>query len=284
MSEPSVCFLTLATPGHFAHYLPLYTYVLKKFHPDVEIDTVTTGELDRMTLEAFSAFGSKEVLPRIIPREMRLEGEANLWRFLISPKLPTCAYTLITDVDLLLFNNPVPWHLLRMGDGCFAGHRGPKHKPARPEIHGAGGWTGEFERTAGGFFLVKQEWYPKTVDARFGVRVELNTDVLHPTGWREMDEVMLSRIIKSSGMPMPTEKAFPPELRGIHLGDFKESMRHRWTSLNKMAKLLTNENCFAFRQLEADVVWQRMLSALRGDTELMQELQNVRTHCSARGM
>lgn len=279
----SMRFYTVATPGHYSHYLPLYVYCIKQFLPDWSIETVVTGEIDEATRKAFSVIGGKDVLPRVLDRDMKLEGEANLMRFLYFPQSPWAQYTMVTDADLLLFEDPLQWHVERLVDDTYAGHLGPKKRPWRPEIHGPDGWTGKFQRVAGGFFLATQYWFSKTCGARAEIRGLLDIGALHKTGWREMDEVMLARMIKSSGFKLPSTKGFPANLRGIHIGDFKRTMTHRWTSMEKMVQKLTNENCVRFREVEKTEEWKRMLKYLCGDEELVHEISNIRAHVALRG-
>jgi hypothetical protein len=192
-------------------------------------------------------------------------------------------YVLMVDADLLLFQDPLAWHLVNMDPkGCFAGHHGPYRKPYRPEVSNKG-WHGDFERVAGGFFLMSRQWFEQTKVAREKYCNLLYDGKLAP-GWREMDEVILARIIKESGLTVPKNKRFPAELRGVHLGDFRDDMTHRWTNMEKMQSKLTNENCLNFRTLEADNVWQELLKVLSHDVPLMRILGNVRSHLSKRGM
>jgi hypothetical protein len=191
---------------------------------------------------------------------------------------------LLTDADLLLTENPIPYMLAQIDERhCFSAHRGPKRKPFRPEISGPDGWRGDFERVAGGFVMVTPEWYERTRAARQKYMAQIEAGVFGD-GWRELDEVLLARIIKDSGLEMPQSKVFPSNLRGVHLGDMKASMTHRWQNLVKMSGILTSANCLRFREMEADPVWQELLRVLAPDTELMQVLANVRTHLAARGI
>lgn len=210
-------------------------------------------------------------------------SSTNTARFIhCDEELVKYANVLIVDIDLMLLSNPFQWHIVQMAatGKVFAGHRGPRHKPHRPEVCPA--WVGPFERVSGGFFCVTPEWYARTADQR---RMQLDDLQRGLTGsWRESDEVVLARIIKGAGMQMPQDKYFPTELRGVHLGDFREDMRHRWTNQIKMENKVTSDNCAGFMNMELDPAWQAMLEVLRKDDKMMQVLANCREYINKRGI
>jgi hypothetical protein len=212
-------------------------------------------------------------------------SSTNCIRFLMcEPELMTYAHILITDIDLLLFKDPFFWHmdLMEKTRACFAGHHGPWSKPYRPEIS-KDGWRGAFERIAGGFFCVEPRvWYPATVEARRRQTEDLVRGYIG--AWRESDEVMLCRIIKEAGFDVPEQRGFPLELRGVHLGDFKDSMRHRYTDMAKMVKKMSNENGREFLAIQNDHAWSDIEKVLRKDEKLATILDRVYNHCRERGL
>jgi hypothetical protein len=286
------CLMSVVTADHFQHYIPIYIYAIRKFVArDFDIRIYVRGQLDDATTEALDVLrnagiaNGKEFLVMDAAMDYPFTVSAtNTLRFLIHDKwLDRYWYTLITDIDLMLFKDPIPWHIIQMtASGLpFAGHHGPWHKPHRPEI--APAWTGNFERVAGGFFCVSPQWYEKTKRARYAYSYKLKREQIGH--FRESDEVTLANIIKDSGMPVPTQKGFPSDLRGLHFGDFKESMTHRWTDMAKMKTKLTDENCRAFLSAEADPVWRKMMTPLTSsDIELLQIFENVRIHIGQRGV
>lgn len=275
---------TLTSSDHYQHYLPLWAYCARKYvGRDIDIACcVVNGAADKETNAALHAAGFEDVCEVFTGGVFPACGY-NLMRFLTGDTTKGSDATLICDADLLLTENPFPWHLAQLdATHCFASHHGPRRKPYRPEVSGPEGWRGDWERTAGGFVLVTPEWYAKTLCVRKKYLEQLHAGALPE--FRELDEVILSRIIKESGMEVPQSKFFPPSLRGVHIGDFKDSMTHRWTNMAKMVGKLTTDNCVRFRELEADPVWQKMLRILGGDTTLMRELSNVRAHMASRGV
>lgn len=275
---------TLTSADHYQHYLPLWAYCAREYvGRDIDIACcVVNGSVDKETNAAMHAAGFEDVCEVFTGGTFPTCGY-NLMRFLIDGTNECPDATLICDADLLLLENPFPWHLAQVDDKhCFASHHGPRRKPYRPEVSGPDGWRGNWERTAGGFVLVTPEWYAKTMAVRKKYLDQLHAGALPE--FRELDEVILSRIIKESGMEVPQSKFFPPSLRGVHIGDFKDSMTHRWTDLTKMAGKLTLDNCLRFRELETDPVWQEMLRILSVDLVLTRELKNIRSHCVARGV
>lgn len=287
----SQCVMSVVTADHFQHYIPLFLRCMRRWGDGVDSQWYLRGKPDDMLLKAMDClteFGIAKEYDSIAYDSFSwmpdTESSTNLMRFLhcCEDKLTTqYGHTLIVDVDLLLFADPFPYHIKRMSESMqpFYGHHGPWKKPYRPEIN-KDGWTGDFERVAGGFFLATPQWYTLTAKARIDMIGDLNK--MQP--FRELDEVVLARIIKLSGMKVPQDKHFPAELRGVHLGDFKESMTHRWTSMAKMITKLTDDNCRHFVAIERDPCWQELLKILAGDTVLMQILENVRKHCRDRGL
>ena len=274
-------FLTVCTADHFQHYIPLFAYCLRKFAADIHI--FVRGELDEMTESALTCF--TPTTPYIFegvyldyPYDV---STTNCLRFLTdTPALREYDYVLILDIDLLLFTDPFPWMISELKGKCFMGHHGPYTKPKRP---GISPWHGNMERIAGGFFLVTKDWWEKTAGSREFFASTLKNSNLRLGTYRESDEVMLARIVKEAGMLVPESKYFPSELRGVHLGDFKASMSHRWTNIDKMVTKLSIENCFNYQRMANEDTWKKMIEALEGDGILMQILGNVGTHIQKRG-
>lgn len=280
-------FMSVVSADHFQHYISLYIMAIRTWSKDITVHIYVRGETDSITnrcmsvLTEYGILGNERLFVQTLENYPNHVSTTNCLRFLVTPD-DGWHEMIITDIDLLLFADPFPWHrgLSETSGQPFAGHHGPLHKPHRPEICSA--WQGSFERVAGGFFYVTPEWYEKTKEQRRYQEADLRDG--RNGAYRESDEVMLARIIKGSGMRVPTSKHFPLELRGIHLGDFKESMRHRWTSMAKMYGKLTDDNCRAFVALEKQEAWKEMLDILREDSILTQILANIRTHINERGI
>jgi hypothetical protein len=197
---------------------------------------------------------------------------------------------LFNDVDLLLFAPQlIDWHMLHMNSlgTCYAAHHGAWRRPHRPEICGKHGWRDKYERINGAFFFVTPEWFEKTSFVREKVLERINTATLSGSPrlygcYRESDEVMLCDILKESKLPIPKNKAFPPALRGIHLGDFKDSMTHRWLNQDKMAVKLTTDNCLEYRKMQKDPIWQGLLKIVCEDPKINIIFENLEKHLKTR--
>ena len=275
--------LTVCTADHFQHYIPMFLYCIRKWGKGVDTYIYVRGKLDDITKKALNTVKTDKdhiIEEAFLDYPFNVSTTNSLRFITIVPK--AYDYTLIVDVDLLIMQDPFPWHIEKiMNTGLpFAGHRGPYHKPHRPEI--APSWTGDFGRVAGGFFCVTRAWWALVLEQQALQSIELFRGRMGH--FREADEVMLGRIIRGSGLPAPTDKHFPTELRGVHLGDFKETMRHRWTSQAKMQSKLTNNNCYAYIELTRTPAWNEMVEILEEDMVLKQILQNVYIHIHERGL
>lgn len=287
---------TLVSSDWYQKFLPLYHYCAAKNLPDWTVRTFVRGAIDPAVCECYEIMagaGWKNIempIPDTLPPSGGVSGNqyaTNVCRWFLgwerfSDLEPDCV--LMTDADLLLFADPYVWHAVqaeRCG-GAYAGHRGPKKKPFRPEISSAG-WRGDYERVAGGFVFMTPRWFSLTAAAVEKYHKAMWSGSLPFQPFREMDEVILGRIIKASGMHTPPAGGgFPAELRGVHLGDFRPNMAHRWTNMVKMQGKLSASTCHAFRRLERDEPWRQMCALLGTDENIGTILTNLRTHISAR--
>ena len=154
----------------------------------------------------------------------------------------------IMDADFVMFQSAPThenWYMNRMRalKTCYFSTHGPWRKPDRFP----GGWKGDKERIAGGMVMITPEWMEKTAVERKILGGMLHSGFIGGQ-YREEDEVILCGLCKKMGLPMPVEKLFPAELRGIHLGDFKPSMRHRWTDTQKMKTRIFRPYVMQYRE------------------------------------
>lgn len=273
---------TTVTADHYQHYIPLFVYMCRTM-TGAAVTVDVRGKLDATTKEALSFFPGYNV---VINEDMYAgypdnPSTTNTLRFLGGPL--GFDRVMIMDVDLMIFEDPFPWHEQNLIDQTYCGHRGPQSKPYRPEVSQTG-WTGEFERVAGGFFMVTPKWYEMTQPGRDAARQALREGTIGH--YRESDEVTLARLIKGAGLSMPESKYFPLGLRGLHMGDFRENMRHRWSSPVKMQRKLSDSNAKKYRDLMLeDRIWVETAEVLRkADPDMKQVMQNIQTHLSQRGV
>lgn len=273
-------FMTVCSADHFQSYIPLYIAALRTWSKD-HVMIYLKGKLNNRVKSALGVIDDIYIIEEDCFKDYpNLKSTTNCLRFIINHG-SLFEYTIITDIDMLLFQNPWNWNInqIVVTETLFTGHHGPYHKPRRPEV--CPSWTGDFERVAGGMLCVSSNWYQRVQTAQKKYDGFLKSGTWG--NFREADEVMLARIIKESGMQVPQSKVLPTELRGLHLGDFKESMTHRWKDPIKMQKLLTPRNCSAYRTLSVTSEWQNMVSILQDD-KLNGILDNVNTYLESRGL
>lgn len=265
-----VCVTTLTTADYFQHYLPVFIYVLRKEYPEYDVKVFIKGKVDKISEKAYSVLRENKIKfdnPINIFKEYpELESTTNCLRFLIPESyFDSYNYIFIVDADLLFFRTQpllLTWYLKRMKEigSCYGGYHGPFKKPHRPHITPR--WEGKFERVSGGIFMVTQKWFEKTKNIRIKYRKKAEKGRLG--GYREIDEVMLARILKKADMPMPP-RGFWYMLRGVHLGDFKPEMEKRYKRNKKLKRLLYKECAEKFLDLESDPVWYKLIEILSQD-------------------
>lgn len=232
--------------GDYQHYIPFYLLSAKGWIKNVDVNFFLYDTIDDITLEAVGYLENSGIINKVKIKENcfknRKQEHANSLRFLVSEGIDDYDLTLITDIDFLVFDDPIHWHSEEMllTYRPFAGHHGARKHPLRKEIS-KDGWVGGFERTCGGMFAVNRKWYSMTHEARVYFIKHLDTEC----HYREYDEVMLSRMIKMIGYDVPHIKNFYRDIRLIHLGDFRTGMEHRYKNaekLNKRISVKTAEN------------------------------------------
>jgi hypothetical protein len=273
---------TFVSADWYQHFIPILLYSIGRYQPGVSAHTYLCGEPDAITVKALDLLGRRHSVLSLGAMPFKLKPRRYLYNCLrFIAEFETTIPVLMVDVDFILFDRDlVPWHARRMRElkTCFAAHHGPYKRPLRPQI-APHGWHKEFERVSGGFAYFTPEWYQRTREAR----AQLATWPLLGE-FRESDEVALCRILKASKLPVPLSKYFPPALRGIHLGDFRPDMKHRWTNMAKMTSKLTDDNCRQFLEMEKDQVWRSLCAVVEQDSAIRQILSNVRQHIRMRGI
>ena len=272
---------TITTADHYQHYLPMYIYVLRKECPDYFVRTFIRGEIDSINRQAFS-YLHKHIdfdmpIENVFTDYPHLPSTTNCLRFLLPVKMGRFEgeSVLFTDADLLLFRNDKvsleDWHkerMLQIGS-CYGGHRGPNRYPRRFNLPNWHGWAGQYERVAGGFFYATPEWFTRVKKMRKYFKKQVKAGIVG--GYREADEVMLAQIIKMSGLPMPGRypENFKRVLRGIHMGDFKKSMKKRYKSKTKMDKKVSPSIANKYIDMvNNDPVWKGLMEILCEDKEI----------------
>ena len=285
---------TFVTADKYQHYLPMYIYSLKRSYPQILVKTFIQGRIDSLNTKAFNYLHDQGLffdLPiENLFKDIKLrKSTANALRFLIPEQyFRSFDYLFITDADLLIFQTQpsmADWHIKRMISigSCFAGHHGPWKRKYRPEVNTAG-WKGDFERVSGGFFMATPKWFKKTKKARKKYRKLIENGKYDDT-YREADEVMIGRILKESKLPIPKMRKvenFNIDIRGIHYGDFKGTMKKRYKSPRKMRKVVTKWSCKEYLELLKDPIYQGLMDIMQEDHKLAKIFPLVENYCRRR--
>jgi len=279
---------TLVSADKFQHWLPLYIYVVRKEYPEYYLKTFITGKINPLVQKCMNYLRDSGVRfdepIRIFENIKLIESTANSLRFLVPPNFfKGMDYVIYTDADLLLFRNDptlLEWHIKRLKKmkTSYAGHHGPWKRKYRPEISKAG-WKGNFERVSAGFFMTTQQWYKDTKKARKHFIKVAEKGKLG--GFREFDEVMLGRITKLSGLPMPPF-GFCRKQRSFHGGDFKKQMKRRFKSRKKIKKKTAPQMVVKFQALNSDRIWKGLLQILDENNYIMEIIENARKRLERR--
>jgi len=269
---------TACTP-EYAWHLPLWAWSAKRLWPDVQLVATIVGTRDSPVLihDYLKALG---VVVGIEDSGFPcLPAMSACLRFIYN-YAPKADEVLITDADLVFLHEGL-WRYMNHKRGilCYGAFTGAKKKPRRPEI-APNGWVGDMKRLCGGFVLVTPEWYGRTQTAR-----EEWADRLRRGIWgtfRESDEVMLTRIITQSGLPLPDETQFIKVMRGLHVGDFRPNMAHRWGHPKRIRKWFPDESANAAQELLKDNGFLHALEIARDNPVVEAIWENVLNHLKGR--
>jgi len=275
--------MTVCTADYFQFYIPIFMYSISKCFPDVDVIILLRGKPDPLVVDALRCI--KEPRLVILPDHKvdypNLKSTTNSLRFVVVANCVPYDEIFITDVDFFFTKTSQDIFRYceqnRFNDFYFGTH-GPFAKPHRPEV--CPSWSGHYERVAGGFFMAYKGWWEKTYQQR------MKYDELLSRGdygyYREADEVMLARIIKESGLPMPAQTPLPREVRNVHLGDFKTTMKHRYTNRNKMRAILDIQCVNDFLRAKSDPVFIEIRKIVSKNAQMKQILDIAFDYCEKR--
>lgn len=235
---------------YFQHYIPLFAYCFHRLYPSVEIHATIYGKADQLTRTALA-------LPYLFIHEDNRTVPPAIGRFLEVP----AGDVLIADADILFMAPGLIEYCQRMTkqlNTCYYAAHGARKKPHRfPDS-----WKGEKERLCGAFVYVTDEWSKKTKVFREMTMHALNNGKLQE--YREEDEVVLCNLCKFACLPINQDKFYPLQHRGVHLGDFKPEMEHRFTDMAKMAGKLHRDALYNFRMMEqTEPAWLKLVNLIR---------------------
>lgn len=253
---------------YFQHYIPLFAYCMNKTYPMFEIHATINGKTDELTKEAADGMPMLKIIEAAEPLKNDI-STVSTNRFLSIPP----GDWLICDADILIFHpGLIDWFIMRskqIGAPYYAIH-GVWKRPARFP----GSWYGDLERICGGFVYVTDKWLQVTKLLRESEYERLRRGEIGV--YREEDEVTFCNICKKAGLPISQEQFYPPDFRGVHLGDFKPSMQHRFTNKEKMSRLMTRNVFNEFKVFnKTDTGWNRLKSILYKDDNIKQVFENL---------
>lgn len=235
----------------YAGFVPAWAYTARQVWPDVHVAVGLTVGVELATALWIEGLGVEIAATPY-------GTSPSCLRFLLTP--PTADEVLITDADVVFLTSDV-WPALRekmTADGlrCYGAFQGAWTLPKDPK-NAPGGWHGDMQRLTGGHVLVTSEWYTRTEAQRKFYLAALSSGAWGT--FREADEVMLCRICQDAVHVLPSVHRFPPTLRGLHVGDFRPSMVHRYTDKAKMKKLLPEDNAARVAKLLKDPEFLRCI-------------------------
>ena len=194
----------------------------------------------------------KRVYPKAVVVAENIRYNPACHRFLMCPGND---YVHITDVDILILPHEKT-HEEYYGQFAFNGAsyvRGATEASGRP-------WIGNDSRIAGGHVGLWPEWYKNTAEQR---EKFLCGNI---ESYREFDEVMLARIMRNTGYPIPTEPytffdgtKWDPEYRDLHLGDFQSNKFMKWKPDKKKMRELFEEPEFIRLSVNIDSFFRTMI-------------------------
>lgn len=292
------CFTSVCTDDSYQFFIPLFAYTVKRAYPNAGVKVFVKGKLKEVTKKALGEikYGDCYVKENCFSKYPDKASITNSLRFLIgSGEFKGYDVVFVRDIDFLIFKGKIShavYFKRRMKKLPYFGVRGPYQRPRRPQVNGIG-WKRNFLRVAGGIFVFKNpEWFniagkKLSYYRKLLIKNEMEKQDRKPlASYRESDEVMLGRIIKDSGLPVPKRKGkdvygvgMPKKYRDIHLGDFGKN-RHGYKRLCRRASLICVRK---FVELEKDRTWVKIrISMSEANPKIRELLRRLRKHAKRR--
>lgn len=215
-----------ACDENYQWYIPIFIKSINRTMPEHFVSVRLVGKADPSMIDLCSKSCSNYSIKQEEIAKNNTVGKywTAAYRFLIKPDTEKeYPYCLITDVDMLMFKEGKSIidirmnHLNKDGTACYENYiseyRGGE--PRLPGVH-----------------FVTKDWWKKTEAVR---KEEL--EKLFKNGANEYyyDEMMLGRLVKDSGLPLPPCKAKLWNNHGVHIGDWR---------LNMSRKSVVNQNVY----------------------------------------
>lgn len=190
-------------------YIPLFARSMAIANPKQEVEIGVVGDVNEKILDLIN--NDKVTIFNYNNTTSEKYATASL-RFLLVPKQSAFTHYLITDIDMMFMPEASTIidqhckHMERDGTLCYEN------------------WISQYiggDPRMPGVHFVTQEWFEKTESIR---KVELNKLLGHGAKDYYYDEVMLGRLVRDSGLPLPPQIAKLWRHHGIHLGDWRINM------------------------------------------------------------
>ena len=277
--------MTVCTSDWYQHFIPLFVYSIMKTWKDVDFQIYLMGKVNPVVDKAISCLHSWErgtIIENYKTDYPIQNSTPNSLRF--TTEQINYDDVFVTDIDMFfvpLSRDIFIWSNSARDNESYVGCHSPLYKPARPEVWGdAGGWKGDFKRIAGGFVMLYPEWWKKTVDIRKKWDAKLKSGEWGK--FREADEVMLCRMVREAGLPVPAATPLPRELRNVHLGDFRPNMKHRYTNRQKMRCFMDDRVVKSFYRAKSDKTFVEIRNILSENAQIKAVLDNAVDYCDKR--
>jgi len=248
--------ITSMASGWYKKLIPLFEYTAKKHNPNCDV--------------------------RVFDKDSMFPGHDNkatgLLRFCVPNEcFKGYDFVYFTDVDFIFLHqkpNLIDYYKNNLCGLPYSGIRGRVAFRGRPR------WIGDLARMAGGGFLATKKWLEITEERR---KIYAN-NAIEWDKTREHDEIYLQRLCSHAEIPIPRKsrhfyngKAFDLNYRNIHLGDFKNEFRKRWTKPNRMKRsFLCDKSIGKYMGLCSDAKFLQLRETAMKDPNINEMFQNLK--------
>jgi hypothetical protein len=289
-------YITVVSNDDFSYYIPMALCSWMRADADARATVFVRGSLNRKIRDFLKELGlDGHVRDNAFNDYPETACTCNAMRALLPDyTFGSTEVALLADVDMIFVKHKVSHAryyqkiMDRSGQPCAIRIAKPG-APKRPEITGAGSWTGQYTRVTMGGAAITQKWLSAAHEerARYGLalkyRVTDGRDTHEAGSYREWDEVMMYRICRYSGLKIPTAPRtfvdgdmFDFQYRDIHLGDFK--FEKRWTNKKRMAELMPKSTVAQYRKMLDTQEWLEVEAFCRKSPQVKSDLKKLRTY------
>jgi len=239
----------------YVHLAPIFEYTAKQANEEADA----------------RVFYKEEIFPN------HEDNAASMLRFCVPNKyFSKYDYVYFTDIDFIFL--PQKPSLVRYHKHIIE-ETGEDNSAYRGRVikNGKEKWVKDNTRIGAGGFMATPLWLEKTSAAR-----EWYSKKYKSIPYREKDENVLYGIFIKSKHEIPSKeycfvnnKKFDIQYRDVHLGDFKQSFKHRWSRIGKMRKrFLTDSNVGKTIDLFRDKHFRTLMKTAKQSSFHIKEMFN----------